>query len=623
MSQSILNTINSPADVKKLDSAQANELCEEIRQTLITTTSRNGGHLAPNLGVVELTVALHRVFDSPLDEIVFDVGHQCYTHKLLTGRREQFDTLRCKDGLSGFPKPCESEHDPVICGHSSTSISAVCGLARAKTLSGDKHHVIAVIGDGALTGGLAYEGLNNAGRCSDRVIIILNDNKMSISKNVGAMARYLAKIRSKSSYVNFKNTTARIVGAIPLVGKRLRGMLFRSKAMLKHAIYGSTLFENMGFAYLGPINGHDLPLLEQTLTTAKSLKRPVFIHVCTRKGKGYPPAERHPRTFHGIGQFDIDTGEAKPSCETYSDVFGKTMIELAREDEDICAITAAMKYGTGLDEFAVNWPERFYDCGIAEEHAVTFSAGLSAEGKKPVFAVYSSFIQRAYDQIIHDVAIGELNVTLAIDRAGIVGEDGETHQGLFDCAMLNTVPKLEIYCPATFYELRETLRRAVTAPGAAAVRYPRGGETVLPEGCGKCADDYELIGEREGDVLLVTYGRLSGEVIAARSRLLRSGVRASVLRLMRVKPIDDECARAASSFGLVCFFEEGIKQGGIAQTFGAMLFENDFDGRYRIRAVDNVFVKHASVAQCLSELGLDCAGIFEYVCEQLKLKGNR
>lgn len=617
MQDNILQNINSPEDIKKLSYSEIAELCSEIREQLIFTASKNGGHLASNLGVVELTVAMHRVFSSPEDQFVFDVGHQCYTHKLLTGRREQFPTIRTKGGISGFPKPCESVHDPVICGHSSMSISAACGLARAKKLDGDDHFVVAVIGDGALTGGMAYEGLNNAGRCRDNIIVILNDNKMSISKNVGAMARYLAVIRSKTSYIRFKTTIARIFGAIPLIGKPIRRALFRSKAALKNAIYKSTLFEDMGFAYLGPVDGHDQKLLERTLSVAKSLNRPSLIHVCTLKGKGYSPAERQPRMFHGIGKFDIDTGEPKTSGDTFSDVFGRVISQIAREDEDVCAVTAAMKMGTGLAPFAQEFYHRFYDCGIAEEHALTFCGGLAANGKKPVLAIYSSFLQRGYDQIIHDIATGSLNVTIAVDRAGIVGEDGETHQGVFDCAMLNTVPGLSIYSPATFAELDAALRECIAMPGAAAVRYPRGGEPNMPKWYTPSYGAYDLLGRKSGDVLIVTYGRLAAQAADACAELFESGVSASLLKLNRIKPIDEECAKIAAEFKLVYFFEEGIRQGGICESMAALLLEHDFKGRYRIRAIDNEFVKQAAVNQALEELGLDCAGVVKSVREEL------
>lgn len=606
-----------PDSLRKLTYEQADELCEQIRHILIETMSKNGGHLAPNLGVVELTVAMHRVFDSPVDQFVFDVGHQCYTHKILTGRADRFDTIRTEGGLAGFPKPSESIHDPIVTGHSSTSISAACGLARAKGLKGEPGSVVAVIGDGALTGGLAFEGLNNAGRARDNIIVILNDNKMSISKNVGAMARYLAVIRSKSSYVRFKTVTAKVVGKIPLVGKKLRNAMFRSKSALKNAIYKNTMFDSLGFAYLGPVDGHNIRLLEQVLTIAKSIGRPALVHVCTSKGKGYSYAERYPGKFHGIGRFDIETGEPLSSGETFSSVFGRTLCELAEKDEMIYAVSAAMKSGTGLFGFAADHHKRFHDCGIAEEHAVTFCAGLAANGVKPVFAVYSSFIQRAYDQIIHDVAIQGLNVTFAIDRAGVVGEDGETHHGLFDCAILNTVPHMCIYSPCYFSELSGLLEYTINEPNPAAVRYPRGSEPYKPDDFTPTLEPYSFVGSDKADVLIVTYGRIFANAAKARDLLAEKGVSACLLKLLRVKPLDEKCIARAAGFSRVVFFEEGIRQGGIGETFLDRLEEQGFTGHFRLCAVDDSFVTHASVSRLLEILGLDAEGMFRSVMKEV------
>lgn len=612
-----LDNINSPADIKGLSYDELAVLCSEIRERLIGVTSINGGHLASNLGVVELTVALHRVFDSPKDQIVFDVGHQCYTHKLLTGRINEFETLRTKGGLSGFPKPSESEHDPVICGHSSTSISVCCGLANAKKLKGDDHFVIAVIGDGAFTGGMAYEGLNNAGRGLNRLIIILNDNKMSINKNVGAVARYLAVTRSKHSYVKFKNRVAKISGSIPVVGKKLRSAMFKSKSALKSAIYKSTLFEDMGFTYLGPVDGHNQKLLEQTLSIAKTLNRPVLIHACTHKGRGFSYAEQQPRVFHGVGGFDKDTGEFKTSAISYSDVFGKALCSIAAKDETVCAITAAMKSGTGLEDFSQQYNKRFFDCGIAEQHAVTFCGGLAAGGMKPVFAVYSSFIQRSFDQVIHDVAIGGLNVTLAIDRAGIVGEDGETHQGIFDCAMFNAVPKTTIYTPALFSELEFFLEKSVNESGLSVIRYPRGGECKISDKFEPSFQPYDLLGKRGSSALLVTYGRLSENVFDACSKLNNMGISCSLLKLNRVRPIDDRCYDIAMESKLVYFFEEGIEEGGICESFSAGLHKREFCGKYHIRAIRDSFVPHAKTAQSFEMLGFDSDAIVSAVKKEI------
>ena len=440
----ILSTIKSSHDVKRIADGAIDALCAEIREKLIEVVSVNGGHLSPNLGVVELTVAMHRVFDFPKDSVVWDVGHQSYTHKLLTGRFESFDTLRTKDGISGFPKKEESPYDDFNTGHSSTSISAAFGIANAKAMKGDNSHTVAVIGDGSLTGGLAFEAMNNAGRFNRNFIVVLNDNKMSISKNVGAIPRYLTTVRIQPWYIRVKKFTERALSKIPLLGRLIKAFLRRSKSKIKNIVYKNTLFDCFGFTYLGPIDGHNVEELENALETAKKITSPTLIHVVTKKGKGYRPAEDNPGEFHGIGQFDIDSGEPMSSHKGFSAEFGRTLCELAGKDDKICAITAAMSGGTGLNEFARTHKNRFFDVGIAEEHAVTFGCGLASKGFRPVFAVYSTFLQRAYDQLIHDAALGQNHLVLAIDRAGIVGSDGETHQGVFDVSMLNTIPNSTI-----------------------------------------------------------------------------------------------------------------------------------------------------------------------------------
>lgn len=619
MAESLLDKINCPADIKDLNQQEIEQLCSEIRDQLIETVSQNGGHLASNLGVVELTVAFHRVFDSPHDQLVFDVGHQCYTHKLLTGRREQFNTLRTEGGISGFPKPSESVHDPMIAGHSSTSISAAGGLASAKMLQNDDGCVVAVIGDGALTGGLAYEGLNNAGRTHEKLIVVLNDNKMSISKNVGSMARYLAVIRTKNSYIRFKTKLSKGLRKIPLVGKKINEVLFKSKNALKSAIYKSTLFEDMGFVYMGPVDGHNEKLLERTLTVARSMDKPVLIHICTLKGKGYSPAELKPKIFHGISGFDINSGETKAGGTTFSEVFAQSLCDFAEEDDAVCAVTAAMKSGTGLTDFALKYKRRFFDVGIAEEHAVTFCAGMAANHMRPVFAVYSSFLQRAYDQLIHDVAIQNLNVTIAVDRAGIVGEDGETHQGLFDAAMLSTIPNIRIYCPSYFSEVKPMLRKCMyDYDGIAAIRYPRGAEKYKPEGFAAAGNEYDVFDAEGADVLTVTYGRIFSNMCAAVERLESEGGALSMLKLGMIKPIAEEALSYAQKFSRIVFFEEGIKRGGVGEYLCSELHQRGWQGRFVIRAVDNVFVPHASVNSSLKHLGLDEDGMYNTLSAELK-----
>ena len=618
MSESLLDTIHSPADIKNYSRDEIERLCAEIRERLIETVSQNGGHLASNLGVVELTVAMHRVFDSPHDQFVFDVGHQCYTHKLLTGRREQFATLRMERGISGFPKPSESEHDPMIAGHSSTSISAATGLAAAKKLKGDDGYVIAVIGDGALTGGMAYEGLNNLGRMHERVIVILNDNKMSISKNVGSMARYLAGIRTRRGYIRVKTKISKALQKVPFIGIKINNIFFRSKKALKGAILHrrGTIFEDMGFLYIGPVDGHNEKLLERTLNVAKSMNnRPVLIHICTVKGKGYEPAELKPKVFHGISGFDIDSGEPKHGSTTFSDVFAESLCEFAEKDETVCAVTAAMKSGTSLTDFAATYRRRFFDVGIAEGHAVTFCAGMAANGMRPVFAVYSSFLQRGYDQLIHDVAIQSLNVTFAVDRAGIVGEDGETHQGLFDTAMLGTIPNMRVYCPAYFSEMKPMLYKSMYSyTGPSAIRYPRGTEKYLPEGFAAEGNDFDFVGGG-GSLLAVTYGRIFGNLCQAAERAADEGIKTDILKLGLVKPIPGDALQCALAYGTIVFFEEGIRHGGIGENFCSLLEENGWKGSFTVRAVNDRFIPHASVNSALAGLGLDPDGMYHTLKE--------
>ena len=506
----------------------------------------------------------------------------------------------------------------MIAGHSSTSISAASGLAAAKKLKGDDGCVVAVIGDGALTGGMAYEGLNNLGRMHERVIVILNDNKMSISKNVGSMARYLAGIRTRRGYIRVKTKISKALQKVPFIGLKINGILFRSKKALKGAILHrrGTIFEDMGFLYIGPVDGHNEKLLERTLNVAKSMSnRPVLIHVCTVKGKGYEPAELKPKVFHGISGFDIDSGEPKHGSTTFSDVFAQSLCEFAADDETVCAVTAAMKSGIALTEFASTYRRRFFDVGIAEGHAVTFCAGIAANGLRPVFAVYSSFLQRGYDQLIHDVAIQKLNVTFAVDRAGIVGEDGETHQGLFDTAMLGTIPNIHIYCPAYFSEMKPMLYKSMYIySGPSAVRYPRGSEKYKPEGFAAEGNDYDIMGQN-GAVLAVTYGRIFGNMCEAVEKLASDGLRVDMLKLGLVKPIPVEAINAASAYDTIVFFEEGIKHGGVGEDLCALLSGTGWKGSFIIRAVDDRFVAHASVNSALAKLKLDPDGMYETIKE--------
>ncbi len=611
----LLHTLKFPQDLRKLNEEQQKNLCWEIRQRLIRTLSSTGGHLASNLGAVELTVALHTVFDLPQDQIVWDVGHQSYTHKLLTGRLKNFSKIRQEGGISGFPRPSESEYDAFIGGHASTSVSAAYGLAKAKTLTGDRHHVIAVVGDGAFTGGMVYEALNNAGRSGDRLIVVLNDNHMSISESVGSLARYLAEKRTTQGYAQLKDTVEQALLKIPLVGNTARDMIYNSKALLRQTIYHSNMFEDFGFDYLGPVDGHDIPLLVQTFRRAKALEKPVLVHINTIKGKGYPYAEKNPSTLHGVGKFDYESGELKPSSENFSSVFGQELVRLAQEDDRICAITAAMQGGTGLDGFAKQFEpkNRFFDVGIAEEHAVTFACGLAAGGMLPVFAVYSTFLQRGFDQLIHDAAIEQQHVLLAVDRAGLVGDDGETHQGMFDAAFLSQIPGTTVYSPATFADLRYAMQKALyETDGLVAVRYPRGGEpTFSPKLPEEPAEWLHL--KYGGETLVISYGREFGEVYRAAQSLAERGKPVDLLKLHQIAPLPEACIALAKRYRTILFVEEGIRSGGIGEHFLSRLSDAGYIGRMTIQAVENPFLPQMSVASALHRCGLDSDTLEEQI----------
>ncbi len=614
MTYQFLKKIKSPDDVKKLTKEQLNILCDEIRHCLIDTVSKTGGHLASNLGAVELTVALHRVFSSPEDSIIFDVGHQCYTHKLLTGRFDRFYTLRQEGGISGFMRPQESEHDPFITGHSSNSISAAYGIYKAKSMKGENGASIAVIGDGAMTGGMVYEALNNAGNAKGKLIVILNDNKMSISKNVGAVARYLSIIRSKPRYYRFKQSTQKFLLHIPLIGKHIYSGIFRSKRLLKNAIYHSNIFESLGFDYLGPVDGHDLDKLQDIFTIAKEQKKPTLVHVITKKGKGYSFAENSPGSYHGVSAFDVVEGATPSAGESFSDICGATLTRLAFEDDKICAITAAMKEGTGLSEFAQAHKSRFFDVGIAEEHAMTFAAGLAAGGYKPFFVVYSSFLQRSYDQIIHDAAIAGLPVKICVDRAGIVGADGETHQGLFDVSFLTSVPGMNVYSPCFFSELENVIENASKNNELCAIRYPRGSEdneTVfhVPN------EEFTVLGENK-ETLLISYGCEFSELIKARALIKEKGKDITLLKLNKIFPLSKELIKTVSEYKEVYFFEEGIKSGGIAEHLATELITIGYSGKFVIKAIDNCFVPASKRESALKNYSLDAESIFKLIMEK-------
>ena len=597
LSYKFLGKINTPEDLKKLNSNQVSQLCEEIREELISTVSRNGGHLASNLGVVELTVALHRTYNSPQDSIIFDVGHQCYTHKLLTGRYERFGTIRKENGISGFMRPDESVHDRFITGHASNSIAAAYGIYKANCLTGNNHAAVAVIGDGALTGGLAFEALNNIGCNKGNFTIVFNDNKMSISDNVGSISAHFKKIRLKPGYYRFKYKIESILLRIPLIGEPIFKLLSRIKRVFARQIFKNNVFETFGFKYIGPVDGHDVEQLETAFKIASNIKKPCVVHAVTIKGKGYTFAEKAPGSYHGVSAFDTHDGLVSGSVENFSSVCGEALCELAQNDNKICAITAAMTSGTGLETFAEKFKDRFFDVGIAEEYAATFAAGLAAGGMKPYFAVYSSFLQRSYDQIIHDTSIAGLPVCFLVDRAGIVGDDGETHQGLFDVAFLSTVPGMTVYSPASYSELKGCLNMSVNFEGPLAIRYPRGKELY---GFEYTENDFSVY-SNDGKIAIITYGVISSEALKAQEGLSAQGIKADFIKLNKIYPLSEEFIDKISSYTKVYIFEEGILKGGIAEH----IVSKSKLKEYSITAVENTFVPAASVDSARAKFGLD------------------
>ena len=597
--------------ISQMTAPQLRALCRELRGCILRTVMRNGGHLASNLGTVELTVALHYVYDvSADDRILWDVGHQAYAHKLLTGRYSRFSTLRCRDGISGFCRSVESSADAFISGHSSTSVSAAYGISTAMRLRGSSGAVAAVIGDGALTGGMAYEGLNNAGKTASNLTLVLNDNAMSISKSTGALARYLAQIRSTRRYYAAKEHFRTALSSVPLIGKRLERAVRSAKNMLKDAMYDtSNLFENLGFSYIGPVNGHSVEDLIEALSVAKIMKKPCVVHVFTQKGRGYAPAEKNPGEYHAVakGGASADGGIPAESC---SEIFGRELARLGCADGRICAITAAMKYATGLNYFRNACAPRFFDAGIAEQHSVTFAAGLSVAGMLPVFAVYSTFLQRGFDQIIHDCAIEKTHIVLAIDRAGFVGEDGETHQGIFDVPMLRLIPNTTIYSPAGAEELCACLRRAIyDTEGVACVRYPKGAMPAADCALGRAAlapaRDMFYSGRRS-ETLAVTYGRVSAGLAQA-----AEAAGADMLRLVRISPLPDSVVSIAMGYERVVFFEEGSLRGGVGEGLFAALAQAGWGGKAQCVGVSEGFVPAASVAEQLAMYRLDAGGMLE------------
>ncbi|MEJ2314086.1 MAG: 1-deoxy-D-xylulose-5-phosphate synthase [Nitrospirota bacterium] len=608
----MLEKIKSPKDIRDLDAEGLDELAKDLRRVIIDQVSQAGGHLAPSLGVVELSIALHRVFDTPRDKIIWDVGHQAYAHKLLTGRYGRFPSLRKLKGLSGFPKMEESPYDAFGTGHSSTSISAATGMIEARDRAGDSFKVVAVIGDGAMTAGLAFEGLNHAGQLGKDLIVVLNDNKMSISRNVGALSAYLNRILTGEAFLRFKKESKQLIESIPMLGDTMSKFAQKMEEHVKGFLLPGMVFEELGFNYVGPIDGHNLKLLEETLGKIRKNEGPTLIHVITHKGKGYEFSEKDPSHFHGTGPFQAETGEpvSGGGRTTYSDAFGEALRELADRDPRVVAITAAMKEGTGLTGFAERYPNRFYDVGIAEPHAVTFAAGLAALGVRPVVAIYSTFLQRAYDQIVHDVCLQRLHVVFAIDRGGLVGEDGPTHHGVFDLTYLRHIPNLVVMAPKDHMELREMLSLALRHDGPSAIRFPRGNISEAPP-CGPFG-----IGEgetlREGhDVSILAIGSTVGPALAAAAGLQREGISAGVFNMRFCKPLDLQKLKEAAATGRIVTVEENSLQGGFGSAVLEALHRMGLGGvEVRMLGIPDQFIEHGSQAELRRLCGIDEEGIY-------------
>lgn len=616
MAYPMLEKINSPQDLKKLNLDQLEALCNEIRGFLIKSVSKTGGHLSSNLGTIELTVALHRAFNTPTDKFVFDVGHQCYTHKLLTGRREQFANLRKLNGLSGFPSPQESEHDAFISGHGNTALSVAIGMARAKKIKNEPGKVIALIGDGAFTGGMVYEGMNNIDTLNN-LIVILNDNKMSISKNVGSLSRYLTILRTNPEYTRAKANTESALTAIPILGTPMVHALQNCKAVLRRGIYHSTLFEEMGFQYLGPVDGHDVTKLCELFQNLHRQTAPVFVHAVTVKGKGYKPAEENPGEFHGVSSFDpshITDPDIAPAA-SFSTCFGTHLVELAKSRPTVCAITAAMKYGTGLQYFYRSFPQRFFDVGMAEQHAVTFAAGLSSQGLLPVVGIYSTFLQRAYDQMIHDVKIMNLDVVFAVDRAGLVPGDGETHQGIYDPAYFRQIG-VRTFSPCNYAELKFWLEYVLDhCRGPRAIRYARGAEPEQLSQFGCSGNLYDCYPAQDvTDLAIVTYGSMTADALQAQEQLSLEGILTDVYKLVQINPIPEGFAEKLASYQTIVFAEECILAGGIGESLSTKLFEQHWNGTFVHKAVTHQHkIPHATVSEIKTALGLDSKGIVDAI----------
>ena len=613
--EKILDKINEPKDLEKLNIKEKEELAKEIREYILEIVSENGGHLASNLGIVELTIALHSVFNVPKDKIIWDVGHQTYVHKILTGRREKMKTLRKLNGIAGFPKLSESETDCFGTGHSGTSISVALGMARARDILKEKENIIAVIGDGSITGGMALEALNDAGCSKTNITVILNDNEMSISKNVGGISMSLSKIRTRKFYTKSNNFIKKSFKQIPIVGPKITYFARKIKYSLKQLFLSNMIFEDMGFTYLGPVDGHDIDKLKNLLKISKKIEGPVLIHVLTKKGKGYKPAEEEPHKFHGVSAFEIETGKLKKKKQDdYSKIFGKKLISLAKKNEKIVAITAAMKTGTGLTEFANKYPNRFFDVAIAEQHAIGLAAGLASQGLKPVVSIYSSFYQRAFDQVIHDVAIQNLPVIMCVDRAGIVGADGETHQGILDLSFFNIIPNIEIVAPKDFKELEQMLEYAVNINKPIVIRYPRGGEGNLK--FEKHADIEEGKAEiiKEGrDVTIIAIGKMVEKAAYVEKELEKEGILAEVINARFLKPLDKKTIlKSLEKTKKVITIEDNILQGGLSTLVKELIIDNYIqDVKIKSYGYPDEFIKQGTVDEIEKKYGLDVDTIVE------------
>ncbi len=618
---SILENIRCHNDLLKLDSQERTQLCQEIRDFLVSYVSKTGGHLASNLGVVELTVALETVFDTTKDRLVFDVGHQSYIHKLLTGRQTGFHALRQFGGMAGFPKPSESESDAFVAGHASSSISIALGMARARTLSKENYNVIALLGDGAATGGMVFEGLNDAAVSNEPMIVVLNDNQMSIDHNVGGLASHLSQLRTKEKYLGIKRRSREFLSKTALGSWALK-CLRHIKDAIRRLLIPTTIFESVGFTYLGPVDGHDIENLIHLLQVAKDMKRPVLLHVITRKGKGYTPAEEHPKLFHGVGKFDPITGEViSKGTQTFSESFGAEICALAQENPKVCAITAAMPGGTGLLTFKSQFPKRMFDVGIAEEHAISMAGGLAKQGMVPVVALYSTFLQRGFDMILQDVCLLGLHVVFAIDRAGLVGEDGETHHGVFDVGFLRQAPGMRILCPASMAEQRDMLRWAVTEyDGPVAVRYPRGSDREITTSCWDGNQQIAIHGEGT-DVTLISYGPFTQNLIQAKELLEEQGIHAKVLRLLSVSPLPVEqlCGLLDVNTPVV-ILEEASGNSGIKEHLAWQLREKMPDLRVYGKDLGYQYITHGALDQLYQHCGLDSKSICEFIQEVLKVE---